>query len=204
MISQPTFDYERRFWQQGIALIAGVDEAGMGALAGPVVAAAVVFRVDQGVSGVRDSKQLQPGTREVLAEKICAQALDWSVAQASVEEITTYNIREAAILAIGRALGALKDKPDLALIDGNYPAEKFKYRIITITKGDTLSCSIAAASILAKVHRDEIMQELHQQSPQYGFSSHKGYGSAQHLTALKEHGPSPHHRPTYAPVAAVS
>ncbi len=184
----------------------------MGALAGPVVAAAVVFnnstqaeksseKLSINVS-IRDSKTLSTGQREKAACWIKEFALSWAVGSASVDEITALNIRGAAHLAMQRAVDKLKVKPDLLLIDGN-PAQPHPNIIaVNIVKGDALSYSIAAASIIAKVHRDNLMTKLDSLFPIYGFAQHKGYGSRDHLAMLNKHGPSLHHRPTYAPVAA--
>ncbi|MEX1997327.1 MAG: ribonuclease HII [Candidatus Andersenbacteria bacterium] len=197
----PTFEYEHLYWQQDIAQIAGIDEAGMGALAGPVVAAAVILPPDFSVPGVRDSKTLSVRQRELLVVAIQQQALAWAVGQASVAEITTLNIRRAAHLAMQRAVDQLLPQPLLLLVDGNPCQPHPTIPASTLVKGDICSTSIAAASIVAKVHRDQIMVKLDQEWPQYGFAQHKGYGSQAHLAALATHGACSHHRPTYAPVA---
>lgn len=199
----PTFEYESPYWQQGMAAVAGIDEVGMGALAGPVVAAAVVWAPGVMITGVRDSKVLSATRREALALQIQVQSQAWAVGEASVAEITTLNIRRAAHLAMRRAVEQLSVVPQLLLIDGS-PAQPHPHiPAVSIIRGDAQSLSIAAASILAKVHRDRGMVVLDEQFPAYGFATHKGYGSARHLAALAEFGPCPHHRPTYAPVAEL-
>lgn len=200
----PSFAYEQQYWQHGLMLVAGVDEVGMGALAGPVVAAAIVFAPDIRLQDIRDSKQLTALKREKLTSYIKAKALAWGIGEATVDEITEFNIRGAAGLAMQRAIAWLPDVPEVLLIDGNSIPKNLPAAAENIIKGDNKSWSIAAASVLAKVHRDAIMVNIDKTFPSYGFASHKGYGSKQHLEALQKHGPSPHHRPTYAPVARVS
>ena len=183
-------------------LVAGVDEAGRGPLAGPVVAAAVILDDLRPIAGLADSKKLTAARREKLFDEIRAKALCCSIAQASVEEIDQLNILQATMLAMRRAVMGLRLKPVMVLVDGNripqldIPAE-------AIVKGDALVQSISAASILAKVHRDRWCAEVHGQFPQYGFAGHKGYGTAVHMAALKEHGACVHHRRSFAPVAQV-
>ena len=200
----PSFDYEQQYWQQGIC-VAGVDEAGMGALAGPVVAAAVLFAAPPDlteVPPVRDSKKLSAKQREVAAVWIQETATGWAVGEADVTEIDTLNIRVASHVAMQRAVDELTTTPDLILIDGNPAQPHPTIPATTVIGGDGLIFSIAAASILAKVHRDAIMVALAAEFPEYGFAAHKGYGSATHLAALREHGPVAPHRTSYAPVAA--
>ncbi len=181
----------------------GVDEAGRGPLAGPVVAAAVILDPLNPISGLNDSKKLSAKRRDALAVEIRAKALAWSVAEASVEEIDRINILQASLLAMRRAVEGLKIAPEKALIDGNRcpplacPAE-------AVVGGDGKVASIAAASILAKTVRDAGMLLLHAEYPMYGFDRHMGYPTALHLQALREHGPSPVHRRSYAPVAQLS
>ena len=183
-------------------LVAGVDEAGRGPLAGPVVAAAVILDELRPIAGLADSKKLTAARREALFDEIRAKALCCSIAEASVEEIDKLNILQATLLAMRRAVMGLRLKPVLVLVDGNriplldMPAE-------AIVKGDSLVQAISAASILAKVHRDRGCALLHAQYPQYGFAGHKGYGTAAHLSALKEHGACPAHRRSFSPVAQV-
>ncbi len=184
-------------------LVAGVDEAGRGPLAGPVVAAAVILDDLHPIAGLADSKKLSPARRERLFDEIRAKALCFCIAEASVEEIDRLNILQATLLAMRRAVMGLRLKPVMVLVDGNrlplldVPAE-------AIVKGDARVQSISAASILAKVHRDRWCLQLHERYPQYGFAGHKGYGTAAHLAALREHGACPEHRRSFAPVAQTA
>ncbi|MBB6562358.1 ribonuclease HII [Acidovorax soli] len=181
-------------------LVAGVDEAGRGPLAGPVVAAAVILDDLRPIAGLDDSKKLTALRREALFDEIRAKALCFAIAEASVEEIDQLNILQATLLAMRRAVMGLRLKPVRVLVDGNQlprldvPAE-------AIVKGDALVKSISAASILAKVHRDRWCDEVHTHFPHYGFSAHKGYGTAVHMEALRTHGACIHHRRSFAPVA---
>jgi ribonuclease HII len=181
-------------------LVAGVDEAGRGPLAGPVVAAAVILDELKPIKGLADSKQLSATRRATLYDEIRAKALCCSVAEASVEEIDTLNILQATMLAMRRAVLGLRLKPIKVLVDGNRlpPLDVLAEAIV---QGDAKVQAISAASILAKVTRDRMLEALHQQHPQYGFDRHKGYGTALHLAALREHGPLPVHRRSFAPVA---
>jgi ribonuclease HII len=183
-------------------LIAGVDEAGRGPLAGPVVAAAVILDDLNPIAGLADSKKLTPLKRERLYDEIRAKALCCSIAEATVEEIDELNILQATLLAMRRAVEGLRLKPTKVLVDGNR-LPVLDVLAEAIVKGDSKVQAISAASILAKVHRDRWCQELHVQYPQYGFDGHKGYGTAAHLQALKEHGATPWHRKSFAPVAEV-
>jgi ribonuclease HII len=181
-------------------LLAGVDEAGRGPLAGPVVAAAVILDDLKPIKGLADSKQLTPLRRERLYDEIRAKALCCSVAMASVEEIDRLNILQATMLAMQRAVQGLRLKPHKVLVDGNrLPA--LDVLAEAIVSGDARVPCISAASILAKVSRDRLLVELHQQHPAYGFDRHKGYGTAEHLLALQTHGPLPVHRRSFSPVA---
>ncbi|WP_300652162.1 ribonuclease HII [Hydrogenophaga sp.] len=181
-------------------LVAGVDEAGRGPLAGPVVAAAVILDDLKPIKGLADSKQLTALRRERLYDEIRAKALCCSIAQASVEEIDQLNILQATMLAMRRAVLGLRLKPTKVLVDGNrLPA--LDVLAEAIVSGDALVPSISAASILAKVTRDRMLCELHQLHPEYGFDRHKGYGTAEHLRALQAHGALPAHRRSFAPVA---
>ena len=180
-------------------LMAGVDEAGRGPLAGPVVAAAVMLDELHPIKGLADSKVLTALRRERLFDEIRAKALCFSIAEASVEEIDTLNILQATMLAMRRAVQGLRLKPQLVLVDGNR-IPVMDIRAEAIVKGDALVPAISAASILAKVYRDRGCVELDQKYPQYGFARHKGYGTAEHLAALKEHGPCVQHRRSFAPV----
>jgi len=175
----------------------GVDEAGRGPLAGPVYAAAVILSPDDPIAGLNDSKKLSEKKREQLFDEICHRAVAYSIACATVEEIEAYNILQATFLAMRRAVEGLPVTPKLAVIDGNRTPPGLPVPAKTVVKGDALSESIAAASILAKVSRDRVMLELDKQYPVYGFAGHKGYGTAAHVAALREHGPSPVHRPSF-------
>lgn len=180
-------------------LIAGVDEAGRGPLAGPVVAAAVILDDLKPIVGLHDSKKLTPKRREILFDEIRARALCFSIAEASVQEIDRLNILQATLLAMKRAVAGLRLKPQTVLVDGNrLPA--LDVRTEAIVQGDALVPAISAASILAKVYRDHLCALLHERHPVYGFDRHKGYGTAQHLAALQTHGPSDCHRMSFAPV----
>jgi ribonuclease HII len=183
-------------------LIAGVDEAGRGPLAGPVVAAAVILDEMHPIAGLNDSKKLTALRRERLYDEIRAKALCCSVAQASVEEIDRLDILQATLLAMRRAVEGLRLKPAKVLVDGNR-LPVLGVLAEAIVGGDALVPAISAASILAKVTRDRWCAELDQQYPQYGFASHKGYGTAVHLAALRVHGACPEHRKTFAPVTQV-
>ncbi len=181
-------------------LIAGVDEAGRGPLAGPVVAAAVILNDRAPIKGLADSKALTAARREQLYDEIRAKALCCSVALASVEEIDQFNILQATMLAMQRAVNGLRLKPTKVLVDGNrLPA--LNVLAEAIVSGDALVPAISAASILAKVTRDRLLEDLHVQFPEYGFDRHKGYGTALHLKALQDHGPLAAHRRSFAPVA---
>ncbi len=182
-------------------MICGVDEAGRGPLAGPVVAAAVILDPNRPIAGLNDSKKLSAARREHLAGEIRAQALAFSIATASVEEIDTLNILRATLLAMQRAVSGLVVRPSEVLIDGDHcPPLDVPAR--AIVGGDASVAAISAASILAKTARDALMRELHQSYPQYGFARHMGYGTAEHLAALRLHGPCPIHRRSFAPVRA--
>lgn len=181
-------------------LVAGVDEAGRGPLAGPVVAAAVILDDLNPIQGLADSKKLTAPRRERLYDEIRAKALCCSIAEASVEEIDRLNILQATLLAMRRAVEGLRLKPAKALVDGNR-LPTLDVLAEAIVRGDALVPAISAASILAKVHRDRLCAELHQQFPHYGFAQHKGYGTAVHLAALQAHGACVHHRRSFAPVA---
>ena len=183
-------------------LVAGVDEAGRGPLAGPVVAAAVILDDLNPIKGLADSKKLTALRRERLYDEIRAKALCCSIAQASVEEIDQINILQATMLAMRRAVEGLRLKPVLVLVDGNR-LPVLSMRAEAIVKGDSKVAAISAASILAKVTRDRWCAELDAQYPQYGFAGHKGYGTAEHLAALQAHGACPEHRKSFSPVTQV-
>ncbi len=181
-------------------LVAGVDEAGRGPLAGPVVAAAVILDELHPIQGLADSKKLSPVRREKFYHEIRAKALCCSIAEASVEEIDRLNILQATLLAMRRAVEGLRLKPVKVLVDGNR-LPVLDVLAEAIVKGDAKIPAISAASILAKVHRDRWCADYDREFPQYGFATHKGYGTAEHLAALNEHGACPQHRKSFAPVA---
>jgi len=181
-------------------MIAGVDEAGRGPLAGPVVAAVVILDPQRPIAGLRDSKKLSPAKREQLAEQIQERALAYAVGRAAVEEIDRLNILRASLLAMERALQSLHIQPGRVLVDGVH-APASAWPVETIIKGDDKVPEIAAASILAKVTRDREMLELDREYPQYGFARHKGYPTRVHIEALREFGVSPVHRKSFRPVA---
>ncbi len=183
-------------------LIAGVDEAGRGPLAGPVFAACVILGPEHGIAGLADSKQLSEKKRDYLAAMIKERALAWTVASASVTEIDRLNILQATLLAMKRAVELLPMMPELVLIDGNH-APKIKNPVTTVIKGDALIAEIAAASILAKTTRDAEMMEHHLVFPQYGFNRHKGYPTKEHIAALEQYGATEIHRQSFSPVKAV-
>ncbi len=184
--------------------IAGVDEAGRGPLAGPVTAAAVILPLDFQCSGLDDSKKVRAAQREILFEKITQNpAVIWSVASSSHAEIDALNILRATHFAMRRALEGLTQIPDFCLIDG-LPIKNFPFAHQGIVKGDGLSLSIAAASIIAKVTRDRFMRELDKEFPQFGFARHHGYGTKAHLEALRTHGPCCQHRRSFRPVAHLT
>ncbi len=193
--------FERQLWARGVHRVAGVDEAGRGCLAGPVVAAAVVLSPDCIIAKIDDSKKLSRTQREALCEAIMAKALAVGIGQVEAAEIDQLNILQASLKAMRLALDNLPTPPDRVLIDGHLPARS-SYPEQAIIDGDARSLSIAAASIVAKVHRDHLMCECDVHYPEYGFAAHKGYGSAAHLAALDAHGPCRLHRRSFGPVAA--
>lgn len=190
----PDFEIEKEAIKNGFKLVCGVDEAGRGPLAGPVCAAAVILPLDAEIEGLNDSKKLSEKKREALFDIIKEKAISYSVAFASVEEIEEFNILEATYLAMNRAIDGLEIKPDFALIDGNRMPKGISVPAFTVIKGDALSCSIAAASILAKVTRDRLLLEYDKEYPEYNFKKHKGYGTKEHTEAIIKYGPSPIHR----------
>ncbi|MEY2618671.1 MAG: hypothetical protein RL522_1673 [Pseudomonadota bacterium] len=196
LVAQASLDWDP------LGLIAGVDEAGRGPLAGPVVAAAVILDDTQPIAGLADSKVLTALRRERLFDEIRAKALCCSIAQASVLEIDRLNILQATMLAMQRAVEGLRLKPVKVLVDGNR-LPTLGVLSEAIVGGDARVAAISAASILAKVHRDRLCAALHEQYPQYGFAGHKGYGTPEHLQALREHGACPEHRRSFSPVAAA-
>lgn len=185
--------------QDSTLLVAGIDEAGRGPLAGPVVAAAVILDCARPIEGLADSKTLTAPQRETLAVQIRLQAMAWAVGEASVEEIDRLNILQATLLAMQRAVLSLKCVPSLALVDGNQ-APRLSCAVRTIVRGDASEPAISAASILAKVTRDAILQDLDLEFPGYGFAGHKGYPTPAHIKALESLGPSRIHRCSFEPV----
>jgi len=186
-----------------IILIAGVDEAGRGPLAGPVIAAAVILDPARPIPGLADSKTLGPARRERLAAAVRTQSLAWALGRADVAEIDRLNILQAALLAMRRAVAALNVAPEKVLVDGNR-CPRLNCPCEAIVKGDAIVPAISAASILAKVARDAELLQLHERYPHYDFARHKGYPTAAHLAALRRHGPCPEHRRSFAPVAALA
>ena len=189
------------WWDDG-ARVAGVDEAGRGPLAGPVLAAAVILNPSRPIAGLRDSKRLTEKRRNTLAERIRNEALDWAVGRAEVEEIDRLNILQAALLAMRRAALQLSMPLDVALVDGN-ARPRLPCAVVTVVGGDATVPAISAASILAKVERDSDMIRLAEVHPGYGFERHKGYATAEHLRALEQHGPCVMHRRSFAPVSVA-
>lgn len=196
-----SFGHERALKKRGILLIAGIDEAGRGPLAGPVVAAAVVFLEHRRFTGLDDSKKLTPKfRRELFAEITSAAHVRWAVSVQNVTTIDTLNILRATHRAMREAVSHLPLPPEHVLIDG-LPVPNFPSPQTAVIRGDSLSLSIAAASVVAKVTRDRIMDKLDALYPQYGFRRHRGYATSEHLAALREHGPCPLHRLSFSPVA---
>ena len=190
------WEIEQGYFAEGITCICGVDEAGRGPLAGPVCAAAVILPANLEIPGLNDSKKLSDKRRRELYPVIMEQAVAYGIGLADHQEIDEINILQATFLAMERAISNLSVKPELALIDGNRKKD-FGIPVKTVVHGDSLSASIAAASILAKVTRDDLMLELAQQYPEYGFEVHKGYGTKAHYEALRAHGASEIHRKTF-------
>ena len=202
-IVNPTFEFETALWEQGIIIVAGVDEVGAGCLAGPVVTAAVVLPREVNIDKLRDSKTLSPVQREKIALEIKEVAVAWAIGLSTPAEIDEINIRQADFLAMRRALGGLNVKYDAVLSDG-FAIPGLTCHQQAIIKGDQKSKSIAAASIIAKVYRDALMVEYEKEFPGYGFAQHKGYGTAEHCLALNSLGPCPIHRHSYSPVREAS
>ena len=191
------WDIEREVYAKGYTMVCGVDEAGRGPLMGPVCAAAVILPEDCAIEGLNDSKKLSEKKREQLFPIITEKALAYSVAFASVEEIEKFNILEATFLAMNRAIEGLNLPAEYALIDGNKIPKGIKIPAEAVVKGDAKSMSIAAASVLAKVSRDRLMENYDKEFPQYNFLKHKGYGTAEHIALIKEFGPCPLHRMSF-------
>ena len=190
------WEIEDENYAEGFHVICGVDEAGRGPLAGPVCAAAVILPPHTRIPGLNDSKKLTDKKRRELFPVICEQALTYGIGMATEQEIDEINILQATFLAMQRAMDGLQVRPDLALIDGNRQKD-FGLPVKTVVKGDSLSANIAAASVLAKVTRDDLMIRQAEQFPEYGFEIHKGYGTKAHYAALEQYGPSPIHRMTF-------
>lgn len=193
----PDFSIEKEAIQNGYKFVCGVDEAGRGPLAGPVCAAAVILPIDAEIEGLNDSKKLSEKKREALFPVICEKAIAYSIAFGSLEEIEELNILEATYLAMNRAIEALPKQADFALIDGNRVPKDIKIPCQTVVKGDAKSCSVAAASVLAKVTRDRLLLEYDEQYPQYNFKKHKGYGTKEHTDLILKYGPCPIHRMSF-------
>jgi ribonuclease HII len=199
----PTIDHENRLRAAGFRIVAGIDEAGRGPLAGPVCVAAVVLPDDFTHALLNDSKQLSEVKRERLYEEITGDSrIRWHCVSIQPDEIDRINILQATWEGMRRAALGLQPVPDAALVDGK-PVKNFPLHQVALVKGDSLSYSIAAASIIAKVTRDRLMVEMARQHPEYGFEIHKGYPTPAHLAALKQHGPCPHHRRSFRPVAQL-
>lgn len=190
------WEIEDQNYAEGVKMICGVDEAGRGPLAGPVCAAAVILLPHTRIPGLNDSKKLTDKKRRELFPVICEQAVAYGIGMATEQEIDEINILQATFLAMQRALDQLQVRPDLALIDGNRQKD-FGLPVKTVVKGDSLSANIAAASVLAKVTRDDLMIRQAEQFPEYGFEIHKGYGTKAHYAALEQYGPSSIHRMTF-------
>ena len=196
MIERTLWEIEDECYAAGFETICGIDEAGRGPLAGPVCAAAVILPPHTKIPGLNDSKKLSDKRRRELFPVICSEALAYGIAFATEQEIDEINILQATFLAMERALAQLKVPPDLALIDGNRQKD-FGLPVKTVVKGDSLSANIAAASVLAKVTRDDFMIRQAEQFPEYGFEIHKGYGTRAHYAALEQFGPCPIHRMSF-------
>jgi len=191
------YEFDASLRSDPLFMLCGVDEAGRGPFAGPVCAAAVILPPDAEIEGLNDSKKLSEKKREQLFPIICEKAISYSIAFSTVEEIESLNILQATFLAMKRAVDGLEVVPHLILVDGNRLPSGLSAPARTLVKGDALSASVAAASILAKVSRDRLMLELDREYPAYGFASHKGYGTAAHCAAILEHGVLPCHRPSF-------
>ncbi len=191
-----TFELEERYVSEGYAVVCGTDEAGRGPLAGPVYAAACILPIGLFIEGLNDSKKISEKKREKLFDIIKNEAISYGIASASPEEIDEFNILNASQLAMRRAVAMLDPKPDLVLVDGNV-ARDFETKAVTVVKGDSISPSIAAASILAKVSRDRDCLALHEKYPEYNFAKHKGYPTKEHMDAVRKYGPCPAHRRSF-------
>lgn len=188
---------EKKLWEEGFQRVMGLDEVGRGCLSGPVVAAGVILNPARTVPGITDSKKLKASQRILLAEQIKQHALCWTVAWCDVEEINTYNILHASLRAMAKCVKKADPQPDFLLIDGNKGIESLLIRSETVIGGDYLSASIGAASIIAKVYRDQWMSELHREYPEFGWDQNVGYPTLRHYEALTAFGYTPHHRTTF-------
>lgn len=191
----PSYEIENKYYKEGL-VVAGTDEAGRGPLAGPVFAAAVILPRGLVIEGLDDSKKISEKKREMLFDIICEKALSYGIASSSVEEIDEMNILNASQLAMRRACDMLSPTPDMILVDGNI-SRGFTVKTRTVVKGDSISMSIAAASILAKVSRDRLCLELDKMYPEYSFAVHKGYSTKLHMELVRKYGPCPAHRKTF-------
>jgi len=194
------FEFDKNFYNKGLSFVSGVDEAGRGPLAGPVVASAVILPKDIFIEGVNDSKKLTEKKRNVLFEEIKQKAFSYGIGIVDNKTIDEINILQATFLAMRKAIEQLLVKPNLVLVDGNHTIPNIMFNQQAIVSGDAKSAAIACASILAKVTRDNMMYEYAKQYPQYGFDKHKGYGTKTHLEAITKFGPCPIHRMTFAPL----
>lgn len=190
-------EYENKLHEQGLQYIAGIDEAGRGPLAGPVVVGVAIMKPDSFIEGINDSKKISESKREKLYEQITEEAIDWSVGIVTEKEIDEINILNATKRALEKALDNLKVRPDRILVDALEHIDTKGVSYTSVIKGDAKIYSISAASIIAKVTRDRIMREYDEIYPEYGFAKHKGYGTAAHISAIKENGPCPIHRKTF-------
>ena len=197
------FKFDKFYFDKGLGFVSGVDEAGRGPLAGPVVAAAVILSEETIIEEVNDSKKLTPKKREILFEIIKSKALSYGIGIVDNTTIDKINILQATFLAMKNALEQLKIKPDIVLVDGNHKIPNLEIKQEALVSGDARSQSIACASILAKVTRDKIMDEYAKQYPQYLFEKHKGYGTKAHIEAIKKFGACPIHRKTFAPLNSI-
>ena len=190
------WNLEKEYMDKGYAAICGTDEAGRGPLAGPVFAAACILPYGIEIEGLNDSKKLSEKKRKKIFDEICKKAVCYHIAYATNEEIDEINILNASQLAMRRAVEGLSEKADIVLVDGNV-ARGFQIPAVTVIKGDAISPTIAAASILAKVARDEVCYQMDKEYPEYGFAKHKGYGTKEHMAAVRKYGPCPHHRKAF-------
>lgn len=194
-------EFYRHDLELGRASLIGVDEAGRGALAGPVVIASVKLDYSLPIEGIDDSKKLSPARREKLYDQIIASALAWKIVEIDNRYIDSHNILQATLEGMRQAVCAIAQPTDLALVDGNKAPSNLPCPHLCVIGGDALQACVAAASILAKVHRDRLMDSLHLLHPNYGFDRHKGYGTRHHLQAIREHGPCPLHRFSFSPIS---